>query len=80
LPYFVENGFWVLLAQFINLTTSLVMSVIFARYLSKEIFGEYQLLLSFLGLIHRGVPPIPGLLQDNSPVGHVKEQKPFAHN
>ncbi|NPA44139.1 MAG: oligosaccharide flippase family protein [Chlorobi bacterium] len=51
LPYFVENGFWVLLAQFVNLTASLVMSVVFARYLSKEIFGEYQLLLSFLGIL-----------------------------
>jgi len=51
LPYFIENGFWVLLAQFVNLTASLVMSVIFARYLSKETFGEYQLLLSFLGIV-----------------------------
>ena len=51
LPYFVENGFWVLLAQFINLTSSLVMSIVFARFLSKETFGEYQLLLSFLGVV-----------------------------
>jgi len=51
LPYVVENGFWVMTAQLVNLTASLAMSVIFVRYLSKETFGEYQLLLSFFGIV-----------------------------
>lgn len=50
LPYFIENGFWVVFAQLVNMAASLAMSVVFARYLSKEVFGEYQLLISFLGL------------------------------
>lgn len=50
LPYFIENGFWVLLAQFVNMAMSMAMSIVFTRYLSKETFGEYQLVLSFVGL------------------------------
>ena len=51
LPYFVENGFWVLLSQFVNMATSFAMSVVFARYLPKEIFGEYQLVISIVGTL-----------------------------
>ena len=50
LPYYVENGFWVTLSQFVNMAASMVMSIVFTRYLSKELFGEYQLVLSFIAL------------------------------
>lgn len=51
LPYFVENGFWVLLSQFVNMAASFAVSVVFARYLPKEIFGEYQLVISIVGIL-----------------------------
>jgi len=51
LPYFVENGFWVILAQGVNMLTSFALSVVFARYLSKESFGEYQLVISVVGML-----------------------------
>ena len=50
LPYFVENGFWVVLSQIVNMAASFAMSVVFARYLPKETFGEYQLVISFVGI------------------------------
>jgi len=50
LPYFVENGFWVVLSQVVNMAASFAMSVVFARYLPKETFGEYQLVISFVGI------------------------------
>jgi O-antigen/teichoic acid export membrane protein len=51
LPYFVENGFWVVLSQIVQLTAAFASSVVFARYLTKELFGEYQLFLSICGIL-----------------------------
>jgi O-antigen/teichoic acid export membrane protein len=51
LPYFVENGFWVVLSQFVQLSASFAASVVFARYLTKETFGEYQLFVSICGML-----------------------------
>ncbi|MCF6183443.1 MAG: oligosaccharide flippase family protein [Bacteroidales bacterium] len=51
LPYFVENGFWSILNQAVSLLASLVLSVFLARYLSKGTFGEYQLILSIIGIL-----------------------------
>jgi O-antigen/teichoic acid export membrane protein len=51
LPYFVENGFWVVLSQLVQMGAAFAASVVFARYLTKETFGEYQLVISILGLL-----------------------------
>ncbi len=51
LPYFIENGFWVLLSQAVNTGAGFIMSIFFARYLSKETFGEYQLIVSIIGIL-----------------------------
>jgi len=50
LPYFVENGFWVMLSQTISMGASFAVSLIFARYLTKEVYGEYQLIISMIGI------------------------------
>ncbi len=49
LVYFVENGFWMVLNQSFVLFFGLVVSVLFARYFSKEVYGQYQLILSIIG-------------------------------
>lgn len=51
LPYFVENGFWVVLSQVVQMGAAFAASVVFARYLTKETFGQYQLVVSILGLL-----------------------------
>ncbi len=50
LPYFVKNGFWVLMRQIVVALAGLVTLVIFTRYTSQEVFGGYQFILSVLAL------------------------------
>ena len=40
-----------MLSQTISMGASLLVSVIFARYLTKEVYGEYQLIISILGIL-----------------------------
>jgi len=42
LPYFIKNGFWMMIRQVVDLLASLVPSIAFARLLDKNVFGEYQ--------------------------------------
>ena len=51
LPYFVENGFWVIFAQVVNMVCAFALSIVYARYLSKQTFGEYQLLIAVVGIL-----------------------------
>lgn len=59
LPYFVENGFWMLLNQAVSLLTGLITSVLFARYFSQEVYGKYQLVLAIIAFF--SFFSIPGL-------------------
>lgn len=59
LTYFVENGFWVFLRQIIAAMCGLSLSIVFARVVSKEILGQYQLALSIISVI--SIFSIPGL-------------------
>ena len=59
LPYYIENGFWVLLNQFVLIISNLLLSIIMARYLSKECYGQYQFVLSVLAIV--SIFSIPGL-------------------
>lgn len=59
LPYFVKNGFWVVLRQGIGLISGLALSVAFARLSTQDVFGQYQFILSILSIV--SILSIPGL-------------------
>lgn len=59
LSYFIKNGFWVYLRQAISMITALVVSVIFARLATKEVFGQYNFILALLAVF--SILSIPGL-------------------
>lgn len=59
LPYFVKNGFWVILRQGVGAITGLALSVAFARLATQEVFGQYQFILSILSIV--SILSIPGL-------------------
>jgi O-antigen/teichoic acid export membrane protein len=49
--YVGRSGFWLMLGQMISTLTSFVLSILFARYLSKETFGIYKYILSVAGFV-----------------------------
>ncbi len=59
LAYFVKNGTWVMVRQIVSIVTGLLLSVAFARLVTQEVFGQYQLLLSLLSFV--SILSIPGL-------------------
>ncbi len=59
LPYFVENGFWMLLNQGVVMLSGLLTSVLFARLFDKSVYGKYQFVLSLIGFI--AFFSVPGL-------------------
>ncbi len=59
LPYFLKNGFFVSARYGIVSVCGLLISIGFARMGSKEIFGQYQSVLSILGVL--SVFSLPGL-------------------
>lgn len=48
--YATKSGFWLMVAQVFGAAISLILSVIFARYLPKETFGIYRYILSMAGI------------------------------
>jgi O-antigen/teichoic acid export membrane protein len=59
LPYLVENGFWVTANQLVTSLMAFVLLVVNTRFLTKEILGQYQLMLSILGIL--SIFSLPGL-------------------
>jgi len=59
LPYFVENGFWMLLNQAVSLFAGLITSVLFARFFTQEVYGAYQLVLAIIAFF--SFFSVPGL-------------------
>lgn len=57
--YFFRKSAWVGMRQTITMITSLTLSIAFARLISQEVYGQYQLILSFLSLV--SIASIPGL-------------------
>lgn len=47
--YLVSGSFWLTLSQFFSVASSFVLSILFARYLSKDTFGIYKYVLSIAG-------------------------------
>ncbi|MBU2524851.1 oligosaccharide flippase family protein [Patescibacteria group bacterium] len=61
LPYFVKNGFWLSLGHGVDTIKGVVLSVVFTNFLSKSIYGEYNLYLSILGILT--IFALPGMNQ-----------------
>lgn len=49
--YFLKGGFWALFQQILGVSSGLLVSYLFGHFTSKTIFGEYNLVLSFLGML-----------------------------
>jgi O-antigen/teichoic acid export membrane protein len=50
-PYFLNGGFWLVLAQVINSLASFVVAVVLGHIISKETFGEYRYLISLMSIL-----------------------------
>lgn len=59
LPYFVKNGFWVVLQQGVGTLSGVALYVVFARLSTQEVFGQYQFILSIFSVV--SILSIPGL-------------------
>lgn len=51
LGYFIKNGFLLLISQWIFSIRSLVIILLFTNFLGKEIYGQYNFIISVLGII-----------------------------
>jgi O-antigen/teichoic acid export membrane protein len=71
LPYFVKNGFWVIVRKFFDVTAGVLLSVVFARLASQEVYGQYQYILSIFGTV--SILSIPGL--NTSLIKSVAEER-----
>lgn len=59
LPYFIKNGFWVMIRQIIVTACGIIFFIVFTRLATLEVFGQYQLILSILSII--SILSVPGL-------------------
>ncbi len=56
--YYLVNSSWILLGQFFEIGIGIGLSVIYAQFLSKEVYGKYNLILSIVTLL--SILSIPG--------------------
>ncbi len=49
--YLLKGGFWLNLNNVISSGLSFVLSILFAKYVSKEAYGSYQFLISFASIL-----------------------------
>lgn len=59
LSYFVSSGFWMTMRQGIEIASGVILLVIFARFTTKEVFGQYQLIISIFNII--SILSLPGI-------------------
>ncbi|EHP84181.1 lipopolysaccharide biosynthesis protein [Methanotorris formicicus] len=59
LPYFIKGGFWLSVGQFFSTLKGFILSIVFANFLSKEVFGEYSFIMAVLGIA--GIFALPGM-------------------
>lgn len=57
--YYWANSKYLFAQQVISLTSALLLAVIFARYLSRQTYGQYQLILAIIGMI--SFVSVPGI-------------------
>ena len=48
-PYFVSGGFWITISLIVTTIGGIILSALFARIWSKEVFGQYSFLMAALG-------------------------------
>lgn len=48
--YFVKGGAWGMLQQIVGIASGLTVSYLFGHFISKHLFGEYNLILSIISL------------------------------
>ncbi len=51
ISYFAKGSFWAMIQQIVGVSCGLVVSYFLGHYLSKAVFGEYNLILSYLGML-----------------------------
>jgi O-antigen/teichoic acid export membrane protein len=56
---FIKNTSWTSINQVVTILLGIILSVIFARFTSKELFGEYNFLNSMIAIV--SIVAIPGL-------------------
>jgi O-antigen/teichoic acid export membrane protein len=61
LPYFLTGGLWLTLSTITLLIGGIFLSALFARVLTKEVFGQYSFLMSILGFA--SLTALPGMGQ-----------------
>lgn len=49
--YFAKNTFWVLIGQVIASVSSFIVTVVIANYVSKNVAGDYRLIISFYPIL-----------------------------
>lgn len=57
--YLLHGSSWTTASKIIASSTALLLSVLYARYLSKEVYGNYRYVLSVLSIV--GIFAIPGM-------------------
>src|SRR3989338_323988 len=57
--YLIQGSFWLSLNKFISMGIALALSMLYAHYMSKDIYGSYRYILSMIGMF--GVCAIPGM-------------------
>lgn len=51
MAYVAKSGFWLTLGQIFSSILALLLSIFFANYVSKEIYGQYKFVLSLAGIL-----------------------------
>lgn len=59
LSYYFKNSFWIMVRQIVTIITGLTLTIFFARFISKDTFGQYEFILSIFSLI--SILGMPGI-------------------
>ncbi|MEK7085106.1 MAG: oligosaccharide flippase family protein, partial [Patescibacteria group bacterium] len=57
--YLARGSFWLTAGKIVGMAASFILSIAYARYLSKDLYGNYRYVLSVLGIA--GILALPGL-------------------
>lgn len=49
IPYLISGGFWLTTAKIFAIFASFLLSIIYARYLTKKVYGDYRYIISIFG-------------------------------
>lgn len=50
LKYFITGGFWLSFGYSLNVTKSLILSILLANFISPQIYGQYIFVMSLIGI------------------------------